>query len=464
MKFIFAFMLLLLAACSVGAWLWVPNIAGGRTVLYWVTDDAPIRREQIAAFNGVNPEYHVVIDPQPMGMEKTIVQGLAGVGPDIFDCYNGFQLAGFVRSGIALDVTDELLEVGAAADDYWSCALPSFMLDGRLYGHPGNASSPGLWFNKKIFDEAGEPYPSAEWTWEECLAAAERLTLRDDRGRPTRFGLILDKFDWRSVFLPQWGGRFYSPEGTRCILDSSEAQAGMQYFQDILLKRRVAPNLTDEMAFSSAGGWGVYSMSLFASGRGAMAIGGRWWLIILRNPVYQDALEIGAVPVPHGPTDVVYGQGRSTLVNRNSKHLEGALAFVEFMRGPEWNMLVNDRADGLASVKDYLYAPYEEGFINNAEHPEEDFHLMWRVSMEHAIPEIPSPFVNGQAVDRVLLKHTDLMRAGGETGAEAMVDAAAEINALIVERLKIDPPLRERYLQLVAQGAPPAWDAGADSP
>ncbi len=454
-----------MAALSVVAWIWQPRIeAGDRTELVWVSDDNPVRREQIELFNKLNPDYHLRLDPQNTGMEKVIVQSLAGVGPDVFDCYTGFQLMAFVRSGIALDVTDELAARGADPDAVWPCLKPLFMLNGRVYGHPDNTHAPAIWYNKKMFDEAGVPYPTSDWTWAEFIDIAERLTVRDARGRPRQFGLMMGRWDWQSIFLPKWGARFYTPEGTRCILDSPEAAAGAQFVRDLMFEYEVMPTATEEMAMATAGGWGSGPISMFGGGRAAMAIGGRWWLCILRQKDYAH-LDLGAVAIPAGPvTDELWGGGRSTLVNANSENIDGALAFLEYMHGPHWNRLVNRQADALGPVRKYHYGEYEAEFLRNPEHPDEDYNDVWRTALENAVPTEVSPYVNGQRVERIMTKQTDLIWAGLKTGEEAMTDAAREINEAIVEQLEIDPVLREQYYAALEAGAQPAWDNKEDTP
>ncbi|MBP8129110.1 MAG: extracellular solute-binding protein [Candidatus Hydrogenedentes bacterium] len=432
-------------------------------ILYWATDDAPVRREQMDLFNACHPEYRVVIDPTVGTMEKVIVQCLAGVGPDIFDCYSGAQLAAFVRSGVAYDATDALRARGVDIRQIWPAVHPHILLDGRLYGHPGNTNADAVWYNKRIFDEAGIPYPSPDWTWDECIAIAKRLTKRDARGRPVRFGLMTGKFAWRTTFVPQWGGSLYNPEGTRCILDTPEARAGAQFFHDLIFKHGVCPSATEELAMANQGGWGIGEQNWFATERTAMAVGGRWWLCTLRRDEYKH-LRYGVAPLPRGPLARGGGGGRASLINKNSANLEGALTFVAFLHGREWNQLMNRQADALAPVKKYHYGEYADAFLRDPRYPREDFNAVWLEALEHAVPEMPSPFVNGQRVERIILTQSDLVTGGHVTGEQAMRDAALQVNASIVEMLRIDPELRARYDALLAQGAAPAWDNKADAP
>ena len=461
MKYVFLGSFIVMTLLSVAAWMWRPSGRDDdRVEIVWVCDDNPVRREQIDLFNKLNPKYYLRLDPQNMGMEKTIVQCLAGVGPDIFDCYSGFQLTAFVRSGIAYDCTEAFRDRGIDINKVWPCLLPLVRYEDRVYGHPGNGGGPALWFNKALFDAAGEPYPRSDWTWQEFLPIAKRLTRFDARGRPIQFGLMMGTWDWIGVFLGQWNATIYTPEGTRCVLDSPEACAAAQFYQDLIHVHRVLPSPTEELAMATAGGWGSGTISLFGAGRGAMAVGGRWWLCMLRGKDYAH-LRLGAVEMPAGPSRRLFGYGRASLINAKSPNREGALAFLEYLHGPDWNNLINRQADALAPVMQYNYT---DEFLHNPEYPEEDYNAVWRAALEDAVPFEVSPYVNGQFVDRVFLKQGDFLRERIKTGAEAMRDAARAINEAIIEQLRSDPELKERYFQAVAGGARPAWDRPEDAP
>jgi multiple sugar transport system substrate-binding protein len=271
---------------------------------------------------------------------------------------------------------------------------------------------------------------------------------------------MMGAWDWSSVFLGQWGASIFTPQGTRSTLDSPEAAAAAQFYQDLIYKYGVLPSPTNENAMATAGGWGSGTISLFGAGRGAMAVGGRWWLCILRGKDYAK-LKLGAIELPHGPSRRIFGGGRSTLVNAKGKNIEGALTFLEYMHGEHWNNLVNQQADALAPVMKYNYT---DDFLHNPEHPEEDYNAVWRSALENAIPMEVSPYVNGQTVDRILLKQSDLLRENLKTGSEAMRDATRAINEAIIEQVKADPVLKERYDADLANGAAPAWDRPEDAP
>jgi len=447
-KYVFAGALGFLVLLSGVAWMLRPQLAEeGKTPLVWVSDDNPARREQIEVFNKLHPQLQLRLDPSNVGMQKVIVQCIGGVGPDLFDCYDGFQLSAYVKSGIAMDVTDELAKAGIdVAKDCWAAAHPNCILDGRTYGFPTNASVNAIWLNKALFDEHKLPYPKGQWTWDEFIPLAQRLTVRDPSGRHKYFGFMMDWWNWRH-FLVQWGGRVYTPDGTRCVLDSAEAIGAIQLMQDLIYKYRVAPSPVDEANMATTGGWGSGTITFFGGGKAAMALGGRWWLCTLRK---YKALRLGAVECPHGPKRTFRGYGRSTLVNKNSPRRAEALAFLKYLAGSHYNELINHQADALAPVVRYCYTDL---YLHDPKFPAEDYNAVWRDVMQYGIPDEVSPFITGNVASRFIEKQLDLVKNGQKPAAEAMRLAARQVNEEIQKNLERSPTLRERYEALAARGA-----------
>jgi len=439
-----------LVILSVVAWRIEPRPPAGKTRLVWVSDDNPARRGQIALFNKLHPEYELRLDPLDpnAGMEKVILQCLAGVGPDLFDAWGPSQLDSYVRSGIAWDVTDQLAKRGIdQAREVWPAALTATTRDGRVYAFPTNIAADAIWINKDLFDEAGEPYPKGPWTWEAFLRVAQRLTLRDERGRIKQFGFLCDWSYWPQ-FVMQWGGRIYSPDGTRCVVDSPEAVAAVQFMHDLMYKHHVMPTPVDEATMATQGGWGSGSISYFGTGRGAMAMGGRWWLCTLRD---YGHLNLGAAESPYAKQRCSLAYARATLVNRYSPRRERALDFLVYEAGKPYNDLINQQADAVAAVVRYNYTPE---FLHNPEHPEEDYNEVWREVVKRARPGDWSPFINGQTATRILDKQMDLVKNDQKPVPDAMRDAARLVNEEIAKTLDMDPSLRLKYYRLTGKERP----------
>lgn len=443
MKQLFVVIFAVLVVLSVVAKFTQPtHDSAGKIGLVWTSDDNPARRDQIKTFNHNNPTYDCILDPGNNGLQKVVVQSLAGVGPDLIDCYSNSQLASYVNSGIAWDMTDELKKRGIdVPKEAWPIGTASCVRNGRVYGFPTNVSVNAMWLNKDLFAKEGIPLPKGPWTWDEFVPLARKMTKRGPDGKATQYGLLLDWYQWQQ-FVHQWGGRLYNDNGTRCTLDSPQAAAAMQFMHDMVYVEHVMPSPSEQDSMATAGGWGSGTITLFQNGHSAMALGGRWWLCTIRK---QKDLHLSAVECPY-PKDglrVFEGGGRSTIINSKSPKREQAIVFLEYLRSKPYNQLINNQADGLGPVKKYSDG---DDYLHDPQYPNEDFNEVWRSVMSRGVPDEISPYIAQPVADVILNKQIDLIKANQKPVPQAMADAAAQINAEIKKTVQTDPVLRKQYL------------------
>jgi len=440
MKWVFAGTFAVLTVLSIVTWCIQPAAAPpGKKPLVWVTDTNPLRTEQVSLFNRSHAQTDLELDPNDSGVEKVIVQSIGGVGPDVFDAFDGSQLAAFVKSGVALDVTDALKARGVdIASSAFPAVLNAAMLDGRVYGVPTNIAADATWFHRDIFDEAHIPYPKGPIKWDEVIRIAQKLTVRDANGRITRFGILLPWWNWRHFFAG-FGAHVFSPDGTRCVVDSPEAIAAVELMHDLVYKYHVCPSPAEEAGIASQGGFGASDSGVFGAKRAAMAVGGRWWLSELRK---IPDLHLGVFESPFQNVRHFRAYGRATLVSRETKNLDAALDFLVFLAGKSYNQLVNDQADGSSAFPAYDTGPQ---FLHNPKHPEEDYNEVWQTASRYSVPDDLCPFVDSTTSTRLFQNQLDLIQNNLKTPAQAMRDAAANINAEIQHAIADDPSLAARY-------------------
>ena len=447
MKLFFLCTLLSLVALSLVAHFTQPKpLDRSKIQLTWTSDDNPFRRAQLEPFNVQHRELRLDLDPNNAEMEKVLVQSLAGVGPDLLDCYFGYHLTAFVKAGVAWDITDELKKLNIDVEkECWPAVHPHSMYQGRVYGHPANAAANGLWFHREILREAGVSIPDRAWTWEEALPLLRKLVKKDARGKTVRYPIV---FDWENNYLQfiyQWGGRMYTPDGTRCTLDSPQCIAAIA-FMEKLVREGIVPDQAAEKTMAASGGYGAFSViTLFADKRAACALGGRWWLCALRGPDYKK-LDLGAAEAPYGQIRAFAGYGKATLINKNSPRRYEALKFLVYLHGEEYNRLINHQADGVGPVMKYTQEPQ---FLNDPAYPNETYNHVWRDIQSAAVPEQVSPFMNGAVLQRLMKDQLDLIKTGDRTAEQAMREAAKQVNDRIEENLRLSPDLRRQYDELV---------------
>jgi len=230
-------------------------------------------------------------------MEKVITQAAAGYAPDVLFVEVG-NFKEFVDRGLLVDLTP-YIEKDKGKDfnikDYYPQIIDRFTLDGKLYVIPRDiAPECVIYYNKKMFDEAGVPYPKNDWTWKDLLDTAKKLTKKDAKGRITQFG-FLDEWPIWEAFAYSNGGALVDDvkHPKKCIIDSPENIEAVQFRADLINKYKVMPapyQVTVEGSYDTS--------SMFMAGKVAMFYSGIW-----KTPFFRDitSFDWDVVMFPKGP-------------------------------------------------------------------------------------------------------------------------------------------------------------------
>src|SRR3989442_877767 len=152
-------------------------------------------------------------------------------------------------------------------------------------------------YNRDLLDRAAIAYPTDDWTWDDFLRTAQRLTRdRDGDGRIDQWGAAFDRGP--SFGLPWiWagGGDVLCPDGRRAsgCLDAPATVAAIRWYAGWVKRWGVAPRPHDA---STAG---VEIARLFAAGRVAFMTVGHDVVRDLRASVAAGRLRVGFAPIPH---------------------------------------------------------------------------------------------------------------------------------------------------------------------
>jgi multiple sugar transport system substrate-binding protein len=292
-------------------------------------DDAQSRatRKLYQEFENDHPGTTVRVEGAPSEyVQKMILNFVAGAGPDVM-AVDASSAAVFINSGTLRDLTPFIrADASFNASHYWPNVMDIGAKDQRLYTIPGDFTPMVLYYNKRLFDKAGVPYPKGVMTYGEFLEVCKRLTLEDINGNVTQYGF---KF---SNWMPMWilflwnnGGDVLSPDGTKCVgyLESVANVEAVSFVRDLIKKHQVAPDL------SQAAATGV---DAFANGTAAMMISGHWEIPGFSSAPKIKPGDLGVVPVPSNlanPVTVMYEVGFGIPVQ--AKNPELAWKFVKYM-------------------------------------------------------------------------------------------------------------------------------------
>jgi ABC-type glycerol-3-phosphate transport system substrate-binding protein len=146
-------------------------------------EEAKIVQKAVDEFKKAHPGVSVKLERAPFGeyITKVLTQFSAGLAPDVM-CLNAEQMPAFATKGVFLDLRPFLdKDPAIRLKDFYPEAVSHYTYEGVLTALPRDIAPVAVvYYNKKIFDEAGLAYPKDDWTLAQFLETAKKLTKRDD--------------------------------------------------------------------------------------------------------------------------------------------------------------------------------------------------------------------------------------------------------------------------------------------
>jgi ABC-type glycerol-3-phosphate transport system substrate-binding protein len=169
-----------------------PRAGDDRTIVYncaaSTSDLAALQREQAGflARTGVR----LKLNPFS-GEEKLYAMIAADQAPDVFYT-NGAVRDRLAAEGRLLDLRPFLAEDPLSARLRPEVRAAAASVDGGIYSVSNWTHTCGVYYNRAAFAAAGVAAPGPDWTWDDFVAAARRLTLAGPAGgRPARYGVFI---------------------------------------------------------------------------------------------------------------------------------------------------------------------------------------------------------------------------------------------------------------------------------
>jgi multiple sugar transport system substrate-binding protein len=191
-----------------------------------------------------------------------------GQMPDVFWMHsNTAQM--YMENDLLLDLDDYI-----AADDaidlsnYYEGVVDLYNSNGVQYAVPKDHDTIALLYNKALFDKYGVDCPTDEWTWDDVLEAATKITEAgaDDGVYGYAINTSNNQDGWYNIIY-DFGGQVITDDHKGTTIGSDEAKAGMEKMRQIL---EVA---VPQTVLAETG-----TDSIFNSGLAAMITQGSWMI------------------------------------------------------------------------------------------------------------------------------------------------------------------------------------------
>ncbi len=289
--------------------------------------------KRVPMFSEQHPNIKVNLEPYK-GDDALMTMATAGSLGDVLtlSASAGLPAVLYVRKVVTpLDpfITKDKLDL----KQWFPSLVEAARVDGKQIAIPfnGKTARVAVFYNKTLFDKAGIKYPDENWTADQYMDAAAKLTKGD--GAEKEWGMATHfKTDqsYVTAFVRRWNGDLFDKEGKKARLDTPEARAAFQWAWDMYHNKRVAPISGDET-------------KLFQSGRGA---------IMLHRDFNQknatttaakaQGFEYGATFGPKGPTGRRGGLWtyRAGQLSTTSKSKDAAWELMKFMCDKESGVML----------------------------------------------------------------------------------------------------------------------------
>ncbi len=388
-------------------------------ITYW-RHNSPLEvsavKELITQFEHANADIKIILRTFPYSVYTTkLVATLStGEGPDIINIHNSWAY-GYIKAGLIVPVPEATISKHELNTAFFPM-LSSFRQHGIYYGLPLGVTNLSLFYNRRLFREAGLSPDNPPKNWDELKSMAKKLTKYDGSGRIIQSGAAIGLANgqgWNYFIegiLRQADVPIISPDQKQVGWNTPEGVRALDWFVGFVTKERIYSQLLPQ------------DYDAFRLGLSAMMVNGSYLLRQLAT-VAPD-LDYGVVPLPMGPrgTKASFGSLWGNCVTRVSSPLAQAAAwrFIAFLGKYETQKFWSHKTGEL---------PTRRAVLNDNEfktaHPR---YIPFITQLPHSFASVKK---DETAYKRAIVEAVEQMVYNDMDAATALKRAAKSINTML---------------------------------
>ncbi|RDG35086.1 ABC transporter substrate-binding protein [Streptomyces corynorhini] len=325
-----------------------------RTLTYWASNQGPsieadkkILTPELKKFEketGIKVKLEVV--PWADLLNRILAATSSGQGPDVLNIGNTWS-ASLQATGALLPWDEKNFEAIGGRDRFVDSAVASAgASDQDPAAVPLYSLAYALYYNKKMFADAGISAPPA--TWDELVADGKKLSRDGTWALGAEGANLSNNIHQVFVLAKQHGADFFDASG-KPTFTSDGAVAAVKQYVDFMAKDKIVAPGNAEYAQNQ-------SLQDFSKGTTAMVLWQAAASTFASQGMKPDDWGVAPVPVPAGAP----GADKSTnsmvaginiAVFKNTKNVDGAKKFVKFMTSDKEQILLNKTFGAIPPVK-----------------------------------------------------------------------------------------------------------------
>jgi multiple sugar transport system substrate-binding protein len=323
------------AVCLIA--VFILTACGGKTaggpveikVMMWGSPEELAVWQSVADdFTAKNPSITVSMDVADWDSywEKLSTLYAANTPPDLFAMDAPLFMDWYSRDTL-LSLQSYIDEDPELFNGLYPVTVKAYETDKGYFGLPRDCQTIVLFYNKDMFDAAGQAYPDGTWTYDTLRQVAKALT-KDTNGDGVtdQWGFSTDLWDMElfwSEAIWAFGGEIISDDHTQTLLTEGKARDAWHFINSMMVDDKSIPNPDEAAQFGG---------DAFDAGVAAMATMGHWAV-----PQYSSrGFAFDVAPMPTGP------EGQATSVNsagfviaKNAAHPDEAWNFIKYVLSME---------------------------------------------------------------------------------------------------------------------------------
>ncbi|MFH9613716.1 ABC transporter substrate-binding protein [Streptomyces pratensis] len=325
-----------------------------KTLTYWASNQGPsieadkkILAPELKKFEketGIKVKLEVV--PWADLLNRILAATTSGQGPDVLNIGNTWS-ASLQATGALLPWDDKNFDAIGGRDRFIDSAVASAGKEGEPPAAvPLYSLSYALYYNKKMFADAGIATPPA--TWDQLVEDGKKLSKDGKWALGAEGSNLSNNIHQTFVLGQQHGADFFDEEG-KADFTSDGAVAAVKQYVDFMAKDKIIAPGNAEYAQNQ-------SLTDFAKGRTAMVLWQAAATTFAAQGMKPEDWGVAPVPVPAGAP----GAGKQTnsmvaginmAVFKNTKNIDGAKKFVKFMTSDEEQKILCKTYGSIPPVK-----------------------------------------------------------------------------------------------------------------
>lgn len=361
----------------------------------WVEDLIPKFHEQ-------HPDIIIdFVDGIDWNLDKIILAEIAGQPYDVI--YSVIETAWAIAEQGLIMPLDSFLENDPWANDYLYDVHPTLLdmwrKDGHQYYLPFEWNNVIMYYNPRLFDEAGLVLPDQNWTWDDFLTNANALTVYNPDGTTAVDGYAcMMSNPWGfGPWIYSAGGQILSDDWTESALNDPRVVEAFDFVRSLVFEHQSAKVECDPIPETG-------NVGMWPGGRNTL-----YWYVHV-NTYFTD-YDIQFWPQNQRQATTLGGGGYS--ISASSPNKDAAWTFIKWLNSPEvveyWALLGASPSRTSVAMSDVVLSMPP------------DNHVLYFEALNHSIP-VPTP-VNYPEIDDIFNEAVHRVWSG-EMAPEAAIEEA----------------------------------------